>query len=254
MPAERSWDISVIGTAWELLKANPGLWMLGCLVPVILFAIYEGLIFAVTLPMAMALQRTSGGAPAHLVMPLDFTIKALIGGTLMGICIQVWQISMMNLALKQVDGQPVGADDLLTLRGRAPAAWVAGAVIGVLFGVLSAPGQFLQNSGPVFSMGIACLTMVVTVPLGALFAMSGPLIIDKGMEPMKAIGESWKATAPTLGMASLVFIVIGLASAVGMVACCVGIVFTMALAPLSIAATYRRYYPAESSPVGASMF
>jgi len=254
MPAERSWDISVIGTAWELLKANPGLWMLGCLVPVILFAIYEGLIFAVTLPMAMALQRTSGGAPAHLVMPLDFTIKALIGGTLMGICIQVWQISMMNLALKQVDGQPVGADDLLTLRGRAPAAWVAGAVIGVLFGVLSAPGQFLQNSGPVFLMGIACLTMVVTVPLGALFAMSGPLIIDKGMEPMKAIGESWKATAPTLGMASLVFIVIGLASAVGMVACCVGIVFTMALAPLSIAATYRRYYPAESSPVGASMF
>jgi len=51
MPVTRSWDLAVVGNAWEMLKAQPGLWVLGTLMYVLSLIVPMIGIFAVEFSM-----------------------------------------------------------------------------------------------------------------------------------------------------------------------------------------------------------
>ena len=241
-PAERSWDISVMATAWDCFTKQIGLWVLSVAIMFIAAGIIQAGLIAIRftyLPMP-----APGASPASIVIPTWFSWVSIGCSFLTSVITQVCMWGMLNLALKQLDHRPVSADDVMNMRGRSGPLWGLAILIGLVSTLLTGGSQFAgANIG--LMLEITCGSLVVILPAMVLIIFVGPLIIDKGMGIGEAFRESIKANWPSLGVAILIYIVMTLASAVGLIACCIGILFTYPLFPLSLAATYRRFFPAE---------
>jgi hypothetical protein len=162
---------------------------------------------------------------------------------------QLWQTSMMNLAVKQVDGEDVTLGDVCNMRGRWWAALFSAALVALF---LCAPPYCRE----VLSTGVTedakavwtIASRVVSVLFAALFAFVGPLVVDRRMGALKAMWESCKASASWILVACAFLFVVQYLSVLGFALCFVGILFTYGLMPLGIAVNYRRYFSGALMP------
>lgn len=247
MAVTRSWDLAVVGNAWEMLKAQPGLWMLGTLMYVLSLIVLMIGIFAVV--GSMLGQLRSVQPSFGLILPIGARLVILGIGAVIQIITQFWLMSMMNLALKQLDGLPVGTDDLVNMRGQGGKALLAALSVGLIITAIMSPAQLLQSASPsVENLGLTCVSYILQLAAMVLMAFVGPLVIERKLTVGEALRESGKASLPSLGLAMLIYLVIALVAGLGALACGIGMVFTYAFLPLSIAATYRRYFPVQEAP------
>jgi hypothetical protein len=93
-----------------------------------------------------------------------------------------------------------------------------------------------------------CLCLIPGLLLAALFMFTFPLIVDRRMGPIEAMGASFEALKPQMWMALLYGIVVYILMFAGVAACFIGLLITFPLGIMTLAVTYRNFFDNGASP------
>jgi hypothetical protein len=136
----------------------------------------------------------------------------------------------------------------------------AAIIVAILVGVSAATGPMggaLQDE-PAFAValfgGATLGTLVLVLPLMMLQAVGGfatLLILDGALEAGPALGLAWQATKRHLGKIVLFMFLNGLLTAVGMIACYVGVLVTGAWAAIAVVCLYEDAFGEGPSAQGS---
>ena len=210
-----------IGEAWTLVKAQMGTWVL-------LTLVYLVAAFAISSVVRFLLGTvglSTSPAPGELLHFGPMFFLAFATSTVVNAAFGAFfQGGMYNVALKQARGEAVSIGDLFG----------AGDVIGALV-----VGVLLYT----FAVNIGLILLIIPGLLisGALM-FTVPLIVEKKLSAIQALTLSWN-TLKGQALAAFGFVFCSsLLSALGMLACGVGILFTVPIYYLSIAIAYRDYF------------
>ncbi len=206
----------VIGQAWDLYRGQLGTWAVNSLM----------LVLAVT-AVSVVIDRVASlfgasvfWAPPRMALNV---LNSALAYTLLGM--------MLHIAVRHVRGYTPSLDrlsDLLPKMGKLfIASLVMGAINTVAFALCILPG--------VVTSGLLMFTL--------------PLVVDRDAEPIEAAQRSFDILKAQWLTAALFHFVVSLLGAVGIIACGVGIVFTMPLYLLSVALQYVQFIQARGDVV-----
>jgi hypothetical protein len=159
-----------------------------------------------------------------------------IGGLLGGLPVAILMAGLYKAALKHVRGEAIAVGDMFDLKdvlGPIIVAWVL-TTIGTAIGFV--------------------LCILPGIVVNALWMFTQLLIVDKGMDGVAAMRESFNTLRGEWLMAALFLFVIFLIAAAGALACGVGILITIPIAILSITILYRDFFPETGSAAPESPF
>jgi hypothetical protein len=142
---------------------------------------------------------------------------------------------MYKSALKQMRGETIAVGDLFDVSD----------VIGPIL-----VAAILTSIGT--AIGFVCCILPGFV-LISLWAFTNLLIVDRGMDGVAAMRESFNALRGEWLMAGVFALVVGLVVAAGGLACGVGLLFTLPLGVLSVTVLYRDFFP-ESEAAAPESF
>ncbi len=220
-------DFSAIGKAWELTKSNFGVW-----VPAVL--IYGFAIMLSNIPSQIANAGSQTQADPNNPAAAFALIGANLGASLfsqaLGILVGAFFMAgLYKMALNQIDGHPISLNDLFSG--------------GQYFGQMLI-GQVLFNIALLIGFLLCCIPGFML--MGGLMFWT-PLVVDRKMDAIGAMTTSWNTLKSQVFTAVGFLIVVGLAALVGVVACCVGVLFTGPIGVLAPALVYRSFFPAQGS-------
>ena len=227
-----------IGRGWTLLKENFGLLFVG----VLIYLLIEGAI--------------AGLGSIPIIGPLFSIANLFIIGPLMG--------GVFYLFLQAIRGQAVGIGDVFAgfrraflqlFLGYLVPALLAGLcllplivllMIDILRLAATAHGaspdpkmivQVFETQLPlVLTVFLVCLIPVIYLQVSWSFTL--PLIIDKQLDFWTAMKTSWRMVGKHWWLVFGLFILMGLLNLVGMLLCCIGMLFTV---PIGLGAMMYAY-------------
>jgi hypothetical protein len=210
---------SCISRAWTLLSGN--FWRLvGTSILILLLVGGVGVVlrFAVNFAIGVPLVAHRGNAWQAMVaqwpgLLVNILWNVVVGGPLLG--------GLYNYYLKLMRGQPVGLGDAFAGFGTAFGQLVLAHIVSSLL----------------IGIGFFCC-ILPAIYLGVAWRFTLPLVIDKRMGFWEAMTLSRKTVTRQWWILFALFIVAGLVSAAGVIACCVGVFATV---PLGIAARLYAY-------------
>jgi hypothetical protein len=138
---------------------------------------------------------------------------------------------MYHAAFKQLRGEPIGVGDMFSRIDLAPKIFLAVVLIGVI-GFIGA--VFCVIPG-ILAFGMLYMTL--------------PIIVRTNADPVDAIRESFKTTRDDWLMFTLLALVTHVLAAFGVLACCIGLLFTYPLIFLISAVAYRDCFEPDSKPL-----
>lgn len=213
-----------ISESWGLFRQEMGSWIaviiasLACQWGVSIIG--NGAQFATSAAVeAGGVDRDAGGL---IILALT------IGFFILGLLVQSYFAGgLFRVACNQVRGGGVRVGDLFTVGD------VFGRLVGgtILVGLCSGLGALFCILPGLMIAGRLMLTI--------------PLIVDGRMGAIEAMGQSWNALKGQTWMATGFYLVTSILSGLGVLACCIGVIFTMPLYYLSIATVYRDYFMAK---------
>ena len=217
-----------ISRGWNLVKANFGVLFVGALV----YLLVEGAIGGLS------------GIP--LIGPLFSIANLIIAGPLMG--------GLLYLFLKVVRGEPGEIGDVFSGFSRAFAQLFLGHIVAsllaglclipaLLVAVFTVLPAILQHQHPVpaqfiLPCAVALLCFIPMIYLQTSWMFTLPLIIDRQMDFWPAMKMSWKRVNAHWWQVFGLMVLVGLVNIVGVLLCCVGVLFTI---PVGIAAMMFAY-------------
>jgi uncharacterized membrane protein len=237
---ERDYELDLggcVGRGWDLLKNNFGLLFVAALI----YNLIEG---------GIALL---GIIP--IIGPLFSLANLLVVGPLMG--------GLFYIFLQTIRNQPANVGDVfigfrksfaqLFLGYLVPALLAgvclipAGIVAAIcILPVIASHTQANPSAGVLVIIGatvLICLLVVCFLTINWVFAL--PLIMDKQMDFWTAMKTSWKMVRKHWWQVFGLFVLMGLLNIAGLLACCVGIFFTM---PIGLGAWMFAYETIFSPP------
>ena len=210
--AARDYQIDIgscIKRAWNLLKANLGLMVVVNLVVGLLFGGIGSLI-SLGIRVPIGFHSTAGSVTGFVANMLWCFV---FGGALMG--------GLFAFNLKLIRGQPASFADAFSGFGKA-------------FGALTTTNIVVTL---LVYLGLAlCLIPGIYLEIAWVFAI--PLVIDKKLGFWEAMELSRKVVKKNWWMVFALVLLAGLVGFVGIVACCIGILFTI---PLTFATLMYAY-------------
>jgi uncharacterized membrane protein len=156
------------------------------------------------------------------------TFVPVIGPVVYSLLAMVLAGGLYKAALKGIRGEGIVVSDLFDVGNIAVPLIVAGVLIGLGAGAA------------------AILLVLPAFVVAGLWMFDVPLIVDKQMDGLTAMRESWNALRGQWFMAAVFYLVITLIAGVGAVACGLGVLFTLPIAVLSIALLYRDFFPEDT--------
>jgi hypothetical protein len=206
-----------IGDAFTLLKAELTNWVLASLIFIALYSALSAILNLVMFGSFNMMDRPN-------VKP-DLTWQFISAQFLMAFAFGsisfIISAGLQKMAIEQVRGNPIDIGMVFSALRHAPA------LIGAY--VLT---QLL------FMAGLVLCILPGFVLMGLLMLVT-PVIVDQGVGPIRAIEVSFNALKKDWLLAWIFMIVLALIAALGMFACCVGILFTLPVLFLAIAVVYR---------------
>ncbi len=221
-------DFSLIGKAWELAKSNFGVWIPA----VLIYGFATSLANAPSRIASMGSQAqfdpNNPGGMAPLSMILGANLGANLLSQVLGILVSAFFVAgLYKMALNQIDGKPVSLNDLFSG--------------GPYFGQMLI-GQVLFNIALFIGIVLCCIPGLLV--MGGLMFWA-PLVVDRKMDAIAAMTTSWNTLKSQVFSAAGFVIVVVLAALVGLIGCCVGVLFTAPIGALAPALLYRRFFPAS---------
>jgi len=247
-PAPRRVRFDALGDAWRILCADWGIWVLASLTLI-------GIQIVVTVPFSIyntirMMPQTAD--PSRMpAMPADAILLSIVSAFISQVAIGCVLAGIMKAGLTKVRTGYVSYTSIFSYEGNFGKLLVAQICIGVVMTVpqilmfvgmtmIGSRGDLFQASiGQIVGLSVGYL-LVLVFTCGSIFV---PLLaLDQGMTPGEAFSESFKAALPNFFPILGLLIVAGLASALGFIACCVGILFTLPLYYLTMAVVYHDFF------------
>ncbi len=217
-----------IGEAWRVFQPNMSTWIVTELIFFVVVALCGFVGWLLFLATAVLFASIAERMPISiLAIPITFFIPftvilaaeyAMLGG-------------MYRMAIRQLRGEMVKPGDIFDIKD----------VLGQLM-IGSLLTALATSIGAVFC-GLPGLI------LAGLLMFTMPLVVDKRMNGIDAMKLSFNTLKSEIVMAVLFFIVCVFIGQIGSVACGIGVLFTLPLFFLSIAITYREFFPDTSAGV-----
>lgn len=219
--------MEAIGTAWGLIRAQMGTWVVVTLLFWIINTVVQAPFTAGNLQQQMEAIRTNN--PSMMPQPnpglqgITSILSIVVAAFLMP--------GLYKMALKQIDGEEISVGDLFS-----GGPYFVNTVLGLIL------------------MYIAIILGFCALCVGAFVAMAGlaftvPLIVDKNLSPVDALSQSWNALKGQILPMLLLIFVSGLCAGLGVLACCVGMLVTYPLIIVTPAVVYREFFPANRTGI-----
>lgn len=225
-PNQRQIRFDVIAEAWTIVSQNWGpVLAVGGLALVISMALYAGLFGVMVAMMGPSMfdpnAATSTDTMASLMAQLQIQGLSIVATPIIFGVLGPVYASMIHMGLKAASGDRLEVNDAFFGFTKFVPTAIASAITGVLF-----------------SLGSMCCYIPGFILYGLTMA-SLPLILDRGLGPIEAIGQSFALMKSHVWMAALLAFVLLMLSGLGACACIVGILVTMPLAYIAQALVYR---------------
>lgn len=111
---------------------------------------------------------------------------------------------------------------------------VASVIIGVAQGVVALIGSLLLGAGGLI------IGVVLAAVINTLFGFYGFAIVERDLDGISGLKASYELTKNAFGNVFLFWIVAGIVSAIGVIACFVGLLVTIPVAQVAQAHAYRQ--------------
>lgn len=207
--AEISFD--VISQAWTVLQSSLGVYVGSTVIAAIFIAIAEVFIISSTRPAA-------NGQPT-------FNLGLYLVGLLVSVVYGLVVAGILRMAINHLRTGHADFGQVFSVLNVFPSLLLAGFLIGI--------GCTLGG----------CLCLIPGLLLNGLWMFVAPLILDRRMGAIEAMRTSFQTLKPQMWMALLFVIVLTLLAEIGIVACGIGLLFTIPLAVIALAITYRNFFP-----------
>ena len=218
-----------ISEAWNLLTAKWQTWI----TIAVIFVIPIGVIYAGMQYFSYKTQPpvTEGNIIQTLI---ESFVQSMTLGILTQFLITFVEAffigGIYNTAFKQLNGEEISPSDIFS----GTEFYVNILVASLIIGLLEFAGAFL--------------CYIPSLIVRGLFFMTIPLIVRKNLPPLEALKQSFNATKGDWLMYTLFAFVVALLSALGVVACIIGVLFTLPLLFLTTAVAYRDCFEPELKP------
>jgi hypothetical protein len=238
-PAQIRFD--VIGEAFSMLQRQIGNWALASLISVLCIGAVGAVLIAVQSAVIIAVSVAGGATGSGTVQ--NFTVRlvsaffGLITGILIGTVMVFFLGGLYRLAFKQIRNEPFTVGDLFSVMDVAVPLLTVGVIISAiasipsLLGILPIPGFLTTFPLLVFTWIVYGMTM-----------FAAPLVAERRMQGMEAIQLSVETLKSQAVLAVLFYVVASIIGGLGIIACCIGVLFTYPVFVLSIALTYRDFF------------
>ncbi len=228
--------MEAIGEAWRTQQKNMGTWAIAVL---IFFAVSYGvnMVFSlvtngIILGMASGKPSDAAAGAAFIVIFgmafLTYILTQAVLSTLMG--------GLYKMAATDVQGGKSEVGQLFSQTNKFADLFIAQIIIGI---------------GGMIGF---CLCIIPGFIWMGLTMMTLPLIINRNMRAMEAIQASIEIMKPQMGMAALAWFVFAFVGGIGILACGIGVLFTMGLTYLATTVVFRDMVGFSEPLTGGSMF
>lgn len=215
----REIDISAIGEAWGIVSKNLGPFILAGLAMIVIQQAPSFIGSIIGSGMTMSMSRNPDTALMATLIQMGISLPFTLIGVALGTIICG---SIVLMALKAVrGGTPEIGDIALGFTTNPVGLLIAGFLVG---------------------LGTTLGTYMCLIPgllLGGLWFITTPYMLDRGLGPIEAMGASWNTMKDNLVMAAVIFLLSGIAAALGICACGIGILVTMPLLYVTQAIIYE---------------
>ena len=222
----RDYDIDIghcIGRGWNLVKENFLLVVGTTLLVMIITLAINQIIGLITRPAMQSLIRGNVTPGSIFIIALGYTLGMPVYSIFYG--------GLYAFYLKLIRGQPANVSDAFLGFSRA-------------FGPLALTGLVV---GLLTLLGIAlCVLPGIYLAVAWIFAV--PLVIDKRMDFWDAMELSRKIVNKHFWIVLGLILLVGLISAAGLVACCVGIFVTTSIGYVALMYAYEDIFNAPATP------
>lgn len=219
-----------ITEAWTLLTAKWQTWV----VMMIIYIIPIGMIYVFMQYFSYKTQPPVTDADVWKTLIENFTQSVTLGliTQFMITFVEAFFIGgIYNAAFKQINGEEISPSDIFS----GTEFYVNILVASLVISVLEYAGAFL--------------CYIPSLIVRGLFFMTLPLIIGKNLSPIDALKESFNVTKGDWVMYTLFAFVVALLSALGVIGCFIGVLFTLPLVFLTTAVAYRDCFEPELNPM-----
>jgi hypothetical protein len=223
-----------IGEGWEMYSKQMGNWLLISLVAFLISLIP---IIPIYIFIFAALGLGSNSNPQDIAQALQqggLNIMATLALSVVGAVIQAFAYSgYYNVVIKQLRGAQISIGDFFGgMQYFLPMLGITG-----IMAVITFIGNLFCCLGSIFQF--ATLGLI-------LFAY--PLIVDRGMGTIDALKTSFDFTKQNAFMFILFGIVVHLIGGIGVIVCCVGLIFTTPILFNAVGCAYRDCFMSQSTP------
>jgi hypothetical protein len=241
--SRQQWSLEgIVGYSWHVFKRE---WRVFVLAGLILLGVTYGLAFAFQLLLMLTMMPFADD-PA---MAGGLTVGFAVISNVVQMAVQGWLIlGIFDLCFSALGGQPVELKQLFGQYAKVGKLLLQYLVLSLAFGVpvaLIGGAIFalgLWESAEAVMLGFAIAVAVLAIPLmyvglGLVF-MQAELAYDDQVGALEAIRRSWIMARGHRLWTLAVFILFSVVAMAGVVACCVGVVATLGIAQLILAAWY----------------
>ncbi|HVT13849.1 MAG TPA: hypothetical protein VHE55_16420 [Fimbriimonadaceae bacterium] len=249
-PGPRRVRIEAIADAWRLMAADWGTWVLASL-------IMFGIALLAGLPLFVYSILRRGLQPADpFVYPPEYYLVAALCACFSQFIVGIASDGFIYLALKRLRGGYAPLGEAFSYGGRLGTLVVVEAILCPLSILSLVGGIVARNMFPNQASFDSLLRMPIGQLAGSLvmavvmtLVIFAPLLVmDVGLSPAEALKSSIQAASPKFfGIFGLFFLTSILAMA-GILACCVGILFTYPFILVIKAVLYHDFFRRKAEP------
>jgi uncharacterized membrane protein len=258
---DRDYELDLGGCitrGWGLYKTNFGALFGAFIIMLLVYLAFFGAMRVIQMPFATALLQAPP-VVAVMFQYLTSLASSLVVGPLSG--------GLFLVYLKTIRGEPTGAGEVFAGFQRAYVPLFLGSlVVAMIAGACTLPFSYvltaktapltlqmqamqhdpaaLQRLMPQLmsafssSLPVLCVCMIPAMFFLACLQFTLPLIMDKQMAVAAALKASWHMTLKHFWQVLGLTLLVGLVTALGLLGCCIGIMFT---APIGLAAMMFAY-------------
>ncbi len=226
-----------ISQGWEMYSKQMGNWLLISLIVFLISMIPIGPFYAYLI---VSLGIGSNSDPQDVMRAIQASGVNIIATFILSVMtalIQAFSYSgYYYVAMKQLRGEQFSVGDFFA--GMKNIVQVL-----IVTGILAA-AQFVV--GLIFCIG-SILSLVISVAAMGLLLFTYPLIVDRNMGAIDAVKASLDVTKQNPVMFILFGIVAHLVGGIGIVVCCIGVIFTAPLLITTVSCAYRDCFGSPSN-------
>jgi hypothetical protein len=244
-PAQIRFD--VIGEAFSMMQRQIGNWALASLISLFCIGAIIAVLFAIQTAVIVSVSVAGGATGSGMIQ--NFTVRlvstffGLITSILAGAVLVFFLGGMYRMAIKQMRNEPFTAGDLFSVMDVAGPLLTVGVIISAIASIPNLLGIL-----PIPSFLTFLPVMVFTWIVYGMTMFAAPLVADRRMQGLDAIKLSVETLKSQAVMAVLFYVVASIIGGLGLLACCIGVLFTYPVYVLCIALTYRDFFLGGAAP------